>query len=118
MDKRLEALWRDFVDAHFVIEWSDRDPVTAYEVDRGEIVIYLWPVITALAIGDVIYLLLCGKKVRLAIRGGSAKKKTGRVIEAKNLETGSTHEPGEFVQERKRAKSSRLRRTSFRRLFG
>lgn len=59
-----------------------------------------------------------GKKVRLAIRGGSAKKKTGRVIEAKNLETGSTHEPGEFVQERKRAKSSRLRRTSFRRLFG
>ena len=43
-----------------------------------------------------------GKKIRLAFT------KDGMVIEAKNLDTGATHTPAEFAQDRKR-KGSRLR---------
>lgn len=36
-----------------------------------------------------------GKKIRLAFRG------KGKVVEAKNLESGATHTPEEFERERK-----------------
>lgn len=39
--------------------------------------------------------------VRLAFRGGSESKKSGTVVEAKNLKTGATHTPQEFAKERK-----------------
>ncbi len=39
-----------------------------------------------------------GKKVRLAFKG------KGKVVEAKNLETGAIHTPGEFAADRKRRK--------------
>jgi hypothetical protein len=45
-----------------------------------------------------------GKKVRLAFRGGSRKKKTGTVVEAKNLGSGATHTPAEFATDRAKAK--------------
>ena len=38
-----------------------------------------------------------GEKVRLAFRGN-------QVVEAKNLETGATHTPAEFAQDRAKAK--------------
>ncbi len=38
-----------------------------------------------------------GTKIRLAFAKG-----TNRVIEAKNMETGKTHTPGEFRKQRKR----------------
>ena len=37
-----------------------------------------------------------GKKIRLAFKG------KGKVVEAKNLETGATHTPKEFAQDRKK----------------
>ncbi len=45
-----------------------------------------------------------GKKVRLAFRGNT-------VVEAKNLETGATHTPGEFKADRKR----KLRKATYKR---
>ena len=39
-----------------------------------------------------------GKKVRLAFKG------KGKVVEAKNLDTGETHTPAEFEQDYKRMK--------------
>ena len=44
-----------------------------------------------------------GKKVRLAF-----KKGTNTVLEAKNLKTGETHTPAEFVSERTRRKKIRV----------
>jgi hypothetical protein len=41
-----------------------------------------------------------GKKIRLAFKG------KGKVVEAKNLETGATHTPKEFAQDRKRIRTS------------
>lgn len=38
-----------------------------------------------------------GTKVRLAFKGG-------KVVEAKNMETGATHTPAEFAADRKRSK--------------
>ncbi len=46
--------------------------------------------------------------VRLAFRGGSAKKRTGRVVEAKNMKTGAVHTPAEFKADR----ASRKRRNN------
>jgi len=45
-----------------------------------------------------------GKKVRLAFRGN-------RVIEAKNLKTGATHTPSEFVADRKKKKQRTKKRS-------
>ncbi|KKK62651.1 hypothetical protein LCGC14_3002210 [marine sediment metagenome] len=39
---------------------------------------------------------------RLAFRGGSAKAKTGTVVEAKNMRTGATHTPAEFAADRRK----------------
>ena len=50
-----------------------------------------------------------GKKVRLAFRGGSAKAKTGTIVEAKSLETDATHTPEEFAADRRRKKQKRHR---------
>ncbi len=50
-----------------------------------------------------------GKKIRLAIRGGSAKKKTGTIIKAKNLESGAVHTPREFAADRRRRKKRSIR---------
>ena len=40
-----------------------------------------------------------GKKIRLAFRGN-------KVIEAKNLKTGETHTPAEFVADKKKSKKT------------
>ncbi len=56
-----------------------------------------------------------GKKVRLAFRGGSRKRKTGTVVEAKNLATGETHTPREFAADRARRSK---RRRKLARAFG
>lgn len=45
-----------------------------------------------------------GSNVRLAYRGGSAKNRTGTVVEAKNVKTGATHTPAEFAADRKKRK--------------
>lgn len=50
-----------------------------------------------------------GKTIRLAIRGGSAKAKTGTVIEAKNLGSDATHTPEDFAADRRRRKQSQHR---------
>lgn len=39
-----------------------------------------------------------GKKVRLAFKGD------GEVVEAKNMETGATHTPAEFAEDKKKRK--------------
>lgn len=58
-----------------------------------------------------------GKKIRLAFKGG-------QVVEAKNLESGATHTPAEFVADRKQAaskpakKAATPRRRSMRQIFG
>jgi len=44
-----------------------------------------------------------GQKVRLAVRGGSAAKKTGTVVEAKGP-TGTVHTPAEFAADRAKKK--------------
>lgn len=44
-----------------------------------------------------------GKKIRLAFRG------KGTVVEAKNLETGATHTPHEFMMDRKKRRKLRVR---------
>jgi len=44
-----------------------------------------------------------GKKIRLAFRG------KGTVVEAKNLETGATHTPSEFMAERKGRRKLKMR---------
>lgn len=56
---------------------------------------------------DVRYRYAPGGKVRLAFRGGSAARKTGTVVEAKNVKTGATHTPAEFARDRKRSASSK-----------
>ena len=47
---------------------------------------------------------MTGNNVRLAFRGGSAKKRTGTVVEAKNVRTGAVHTPAEFKSDRARRK--------------
>ena len=53
----LKTLWREFIETRFTVEWSDRDPVNNYEVDSGEINIYVWQIIAAFVAGIAIYLL-------------------------------------------------------------
>jgi hypothetical protein len=45
-----------------------------------------------------------GKKVRLHFTAG------GNVNEAKNMETGATHTPGEFAQDRKMLKKRKMKK--------
>jgi len=42
--------------------------------------------------------------VRLAFRGGSARKRTGTVVEAKSMKTGAIHAPAEFAADRAKRK--------------